>query len=458
MQADGFHALDSIVVPLSLADEILLDRAESGEPRCARAESGERRAEVGSRSDETAFANEVATSVGASTDKDPSSLNGSQPDAPAHLRSPLSALRSYSETVDLGAMPEDVEKNLAMRALRLLEKEVGRALPTRIEIRKVIPLGGGLGGGSSNAATVLRGVNELWGLGLSTERLCELGAQLGSDVAQFVLDGLVRMRGRGEQVERLDASQMQPMWVVLANDGSHCSTPAVYRALDAVRQAQNAECGMRNAECTRASLERRAESGERRFAGASGEAPAIEEENLSVDASTEAVSLSATAVLSEREPTSALRSPLSALPSSMDEASPNAWRNSAFRIPHSEFYLTNGGEICDTLCLSLQKGEVEAVASVVANDLEVPCYGLFPEVARTAEALRAAGCTGVTLCGSGATVFGLVKSREEGEKALAHPALAGCWRACVQTLPDGVMAAHGPLTPIVMVRIHVGQP
>ena len=120
--------------------------------------------------------------------------------------------------------------------------------------------------------------------------------------------------------------------------------------------------------------------------------------------------------------------------------------------------MTKAGELWDNLCFFLRMGRPTDVAGAVVNDLSEPCLGLFPGVAKTAEALRAAGCMGVTLCGSGATVFGLVGSRAEGERALAHPALAGCWRACTQTLPDGVMAAHGPLTPIVMVRIHVGQP
>ncbi len=299
LREDGFHSLDSVVVPLGLGDDLFLERAEA------------------------------------------------------------TSLVVEGEGVALEAMPGDPERNLALRALRLLEREVGHTLPTAMVIHKRIPLGGGLGGGSSNAATVLRGVNTLWELGVSQARLCALGAELGSDVAQFVLDGTVRMQGRGEQVTRMSMAGAPPLWIVLANGGGHCPTPQVYRAFDAQ----------------------------------------VGEESL-----------------------------------------------------------TTRGKVCDTLHLSLRKGDPECVAEAVCNDLETPCFELFPEVARTAEALRAAGCTGVTLCGSGATVFGLVSSREEGERALAHPALSGCWRACTQTLPDGVMAAHGPLTPIVMVRIHVGQP
>ncbi len=412
VRPDGFHALDSVVVPLSLVDEIELEKCvplerSASEERSrfdalTRDGSGRTIAVDGDVQYPNGLPCEGALlgEVGQAGDvRHPNGLPraGALPDGVEDL---CSRLEVISETVDLSSMPEDVEKNLAMRALRLLEREVGRELPTRIVIRKHIPLGGGLGGGSSNAATVLRGVNALWELGLSTERLCALGAELGSDVAQFVLDGLVRMRGRGEQVERLDGSGMEPMWLVLANDGTHCSTPAVYRAFDQLAMS-NEQLAMDNA-------------GGGRLEGGLPHAGC-------------AARLSANGQASK-------------LPSLQTSN------------------LTNGGEICDTLCLSLQKGEVEAVASVVMNDLEEPCYGLFPEVKRTAEALRGAGCMGVTLCGSGATVFGLVRSREEGEVALAHPALSRCWRACVQTLPDGVMAAHGPLTPIVMVRIHVGQP
>lgn len=332
------------------------------------------------------------------------------------------------EGVDLSAMPADVERNLAVRAVRLLERETGRTLPTRLFIRKRIPLGGGLGGGSSNAAAVLRGMDTLWGLGLGREQLCALGAELGSDVALFVLDGTVRMRGRGERVERVPMAKAKPLWVVLANDGSHCATARVYGALRAAPLNVAADDSKDNTSASRhhdnengggGSVHLMAEDVGKPFHGAPPSAPV--EGHCHKDAPP---------------------------PSPLSISAP----------PIPPIPLTNEAVFCDTLFLSLRTGVATRVADEVGNDLEAPCFGLFPGVARTAEALRTAGCTGVTLCGSGATVFGLVGSREEGERALAHPALAGCWRACTQTLPDGVMAAHGPLTPIVMVRIHVGQP
>ncbi len=414
---DGFHDLDSIVIPLGLVDEILLEK------------SGERRAESGEGCE--GDAQETAD------DADGGRLGGVLPHAGCaidqsanQLISQSASLEVISETVDLTSMPEEQEKNLAMRALRLLEKEVGRALPTRIVIKKNIPLGGGLGGGSSNAATVLRGVNELWELGVSQERLCELGAQLGSDVALFIMDGLVRMQGRGEQVERLESADMKPMWVVLANCGEHCSTPAVYRAFDALK---------------------RAESGERR--AESGECCAEDDAVAKTRPRKTEQDYSASVVWRQLHGMNASEEDVYFV---HEDVSGNV---QASKLPNYQTSnLTDGDEICDNLCFFLRAREIEAVSLIVVNDLEEPCFKLFPRVAETARALEAAGCTGVRLCGSGATVFGLVQSREEGENALAHPALAGCWRACVQTLPDGVMAAHGPLTPIVMVRIHVGQP
>ena len=379
-RADGFHALDSVVALLGFGDDVELEPAET------------------------------------------------------------TTLEMVDDGVGLGALPADIERNLAVRAVRLLEREVGHPLPTRIRIVKRIPLGGGLGGGSTDAAAVLRGMNDLWALGLSRERLCMLGAELGSDVPLFLLDGTVRMTGRGETVERLPMDGAPPLWLVLANDGSHCPTPQVYGAWDAGHPTHGEREG-------RLAPPQRTENREQKTESAPPGRPA------------EPSSEGATPV-SPESPVS----PVSPTGRQCD-APPNEPSHQASKLPNfpgdpagRQSDLTKAGELWDNLSFFLRMGRPADVAGAVVNDLSEPCLGLFPGVAKTAEALRAAGCMGVTLCGSGATVFGLVGSRAEGERALAHPALAGCWRACTQTLPDGVMAAHGPLTPIVMVRIHVGQP
>lgn len=100
------------------------------------------------------------------------------------------------------SLPTD-EGNLVVRAWRRLEAETGRELPLVIELTKRIPHGAGLGGGSSDAASALRGIDEWFELGLGAERLCQLGAELGSDVPFFLHDGVCRCRGRGEWIEEL---------------------------------------------------------------------------------------------------------------------------------------------------------------------------------------------------------------------------------------------------------------
>ena len=97
------------------------------------------------------------------------------------------------------------EKNLAVRAARAFAVAAGVSRGVRIRIVKRIPAGAGLGGGSADAAAVLKGLNELWGVGLSKERLCEIGAEVGSDVPALVLGGVVLMEGRGERVRACDA-------------------------------------------------------------------------------------------------------------------------------------------------------------------------------------------------------------------------------------------------------------
>ena len=92
------------------------------------------------------------------------------------------------------------ETNLAVRAARALQEACGVTRGVHIRIVKRISVGAGLGGGSADAAAVLNGLNELWGLGLPKERLCAIGAGVGSDVPALVLGGVVLMEGRGERV------------------------------------------------------------------------------------------------------------------------------------------------------------------------------------------------------------------------------------------------------------------
>ena len=149
VRPDGYHALRSLVVPISLADTLEIDPADR-----------------------------------------------------------LSSDTGYAD-------------DLILKAARTLDPSRGAA----IHVAKRIPAGGGLGGGSADAAATLVALNELWNLGHSREELCEIGAQVGSDVPALVAGGPVLMQGRGESVARVDCPRLD---LVLVNPGVHTSTREVY--------------------------------------------------------------------------------------------------------------------------------------------------------------------------------------------------------------------------------------
>jgi 4-diphosphocytidyl-2-C-methyl-D-erythritol kinase len=99
--------------------------------------------------------------------------------------------------------PADVDGEIVARAWRALRQTTGRDLPGRVTIRKRLPVAGGLGGGSSDAAAFLRLADGFWGLGLRPEELAEVGAGLGSDVPLFLAGGATLIEGRGERVTPL---------------------------------------------------------------------------------------------------------------------------------------------------------------------------------------------------------------------------------------------------------------
>jgi 4-diphosphocytidyl-2-C-methyl-D-erythritol kinase len=120
--------------------------------------------------------------------------------------------------------------NLAPRAaLALRDAAGGVSLGAEIELLKAIPSPGGLGGGSSDAASVLLALDALWQTRLPHARLSELAATLGSDVPYFLSGGTALIAGRGEHVTPLPDAQ--PLWLVLARPPVAVSTAAVYRTL-----------------------------------------------------------------------------------------------------------------------------------------------------------------------------------------------------------------------------------
>ncbi len=130
------------------------------------------------------------------------------------------------------ALPAE-ESNLVVRAARLLQGRVrGTVIPgARLRLEKAIPVGGGLGGGSSDAAGALLLLNMLWGLNLDPSTLKDLAAELGSDVPFFLSGGTALGTGRGSTIEPLPP--LADRWVLLGSPPFGFQTPDVYRALEA---------------------------------------------------------------------------------------------------------------------------------------------------------------------------------------------------------------------------------
>jgi 4-diphosphocytidyl-2-C-methyl-D-erythritol kinase len=132
--------------------------------------------------------------------------------------------------------------NLVVRALELLRQRSGCQLGARVDLVKRIPAAAGLGGGSSDAAAALELANRAWGIHWPQERLARLAAELGSDVPFFLTHGAAVCRGRGEIVERLPC--VAPFHVVIVKPPVALATREVYDRLDAqppIETVQRAE-------------------------------------------------------------------------------------------------------------------------------------------------------------------------------------------------------------------------
>ncbi|PPT93687.1 4-(cytidine 5'-diphospho)-2-C-methyl-D-erythritol kinase [Xanthomonas arboricola pv. arracaciae] len=124
--------------------------------------------------------------------------------------------------------------DLVIRAARLLQSSAGTQAGADIRVDKRIPAGGGFGGGSSDAATVLVALNALWGLGLPADTLAELGLRLGADVPVFVRGHNAWAEGVGEQLTPIGLPAAS---YVLVDPGIHVPTPVLFQSRELTRDA-----------------------------------------------------------------------------------------------------------------------------------------------------------------------------------------------------------------------------
>ncbi len=136
----------------------------------------------------------------------------------------------------VGRIDWPIESDLAYRAHQLVEQQVGRALPVRARLRKRIPTGAGLAGGSSDAAAMIKGINQLFDLSWDSQQMRHLSRQLGSDIAFFFGDGSAIVSGLGEQLA--PAPLNRPVDLLLLMPRLHCPTGAVYQQFDQMHRDQ----------------------------------------------------------------------------------------------------------------------------------------------------------------------------------------------------------------------------
>lgn len=174
-----------------------------------------------------------------------------RPDGYHDLRMVMQRVNLCDEiTVTLSDSPEitvlcgkngvpDGPGNIAWKAARAMLDLAGTGQGAAISITKNIPVAAGLGGGSSDAASVLMGMNVLLGLDFSDERLMEIGVKLGADVPFFIFKKSALAEGVGEQLTAMPA--MPAAWVLLVNPGVHVSTAWVYRNLQLTNRPELAK-------------------------------------------------------------------------------------------------------------------------------------------------------------------------------------------------------------------------
>lgn len=175
-RADGYHLLDSVMVPINLCDELEIT---------------------------------AENQTGRETDRNP----------------------QITVTCDDPALPTD-ETNLAYKAVVVFCKEAGVFAKISIALRKRIPFGAGLGGGSSDAATVLKSLNQLFSQRFSEHQLCAFAVRLGADVPFFIPCRPARVEGIGEILTFVPP--LPPRWLVLVVPPFGVSTPWAYRQFDAL--------------------------------------------------------------------------------------------------------------------------------------------------------------------------------------------------------------------------------
>jgi len=272
------------------------------------------------------------------------------------------------------------EDNLIMKAARLLQQDSGQHHGARIHVKKQIPIAAGLGGGSSDAATTLLGLNELWGLRCSRERLVELAAQLGSDAPFFLSQAALAIgRGRGEWCEPI--SYALPLAHVLVVPDARVSTKESYEAL----------------------RQRRREGQSPSFAGSHGFYPWRNAKRVLLRSRADKATAKQNIASERFRPTGV----------------PEGATGSARGAP--QIGLTGAGPSLTMVAHALSNGpDMTGLAKGFWNDLAPEAIRRCPIISLIQKGLREAGCLGSGVSGSGPAVFGLCTDLDSAQQVAAR--------------------------------------
>ena len=172
-------------------------------------------------------------------------ITGRRPDGYHNLQT-LFQLLDYGDTLGFTTRDDGLvsltpgipgvafEDNLIIKAVRILQKHSASTAGVDIQLQKRLPMGGGIGGGSSNAATTLVALNHLWQCGFSTEQLGQFGLQLGADVPVFVNAQTAWAEGVGEALQPIE---MPKNWFLVAQPDCHVSTQQIFSHKDLTRDS-----------------------------------------------------------------------------------------------------------------------------------------------------------------------------------------------------------------------------
>lgn len=161
-----------------------------------------------------------------------------------HLLQSVFRFLDYGDTIHLETRNDGIvrrphqvegvaeEHDLTVRAARLLQSVTGCRLGADIHVEKRIPMGGGLGGGSSDAATIMLALNRLWNLGLTRQQMMDLGLQLGADVPVFIFGESAWAEGIGEQLQPI---VLERACYAVLTPPVHVSTPAIFASRELTR-------------------------------------------------------------------------------------------------------------------------------------------------------------------------------------------------------------------------------